>query len=249
MTTLNFTPSATAAPRSQQVWAHATTEASLILRNGEQALLALVIPMGILVAGRFFGARFGLDFISLVPSVLALAIWSSCFTSLAITTGFERRYNVLERLAATPLGKSGILLGKATAIALITAFQVVVLVIVALLLGWRPEFDVLAIVVAVLACILSAGAFAGMALSLAGTARPELTLAVANLVYLVGVVGGGLLLPVASHPVWAQPIVALLPTGALGEALRSGAPLSLIVLAVWCTGTLVLARKVFRWTS
>ncbi len=249
MTALDFTPSATAAPRAQQVWAHATTEASLILRNGEQALLALVIPIGILVAGRFFGSHLGLDFISLAPSVLALAIWSSCFTSLAIATGFERRYNVLERLAATPLGKSGILLGKATAIAIVTAIQLVVLAIVALVLGWRPGFDPPGFLVAVIACILAAGAFAGMALSLAGTARPELTLAVANLIYLVGVVGGGLLLPVASHPRWAQPIVALLPTGALGEALRSGTPLSLIVLAVWCMGALVIARKVFRWTS
>ncbi len=249
MTALDFTPSTAPATRAQQVWAHATTEASLILRNGEQALLALVIPIGILVAGRFFGTRLGLDFIDLAPSVLALAIWSSCFTSLAISTGFERRYNVLERLAATPLGKSGILLGKATAISLVTGLQLVVLTIVALALGWRPGFDPLAFLVAVTACILAAGAFAGMALSLAGTARPEVTLALANLIYLVGVVGGGLLLPVASHPGWAQPIVGLLPTGALGEALRSGAPLSLIVLAVWGTGTLLLARKVFRWTS
>ncbi len=249
MTALNFTPSPTAAPRPQQVWAHATTEASLILRNGEQALLALVIPIGILLAGRFLGPRVSLDFVDLVPSVMALAIWSSCFTSLAIATGFERRYNVLERLAATPLGKSGILLGKATAIAMVTGLQLVVLVVVAFVLGWRPGLDPLTLIVAVVACLLAAGAFAGLALSLAGTARPELTLAVANLVYLVGVVGGGLLLPVANHPGWAQPVVALLPTAALGESLRSGAPLNLIVLAVWCAGTLALARKVFRWTS
>ena len=249
MTALDFTPSSSPAPRAQQIWAHATTEASLFLRNGEQALLGLVIPIGILVAGRFLGSRVGLDFVDLAPSILALVIWSSCFTSLAIGTGFERRYNVLERLAATPLGKSGILLGKSVAIAIVTAFQLVVLVIVSLVLGWRPGFDPLVLLVAVIACVLAAGAFAGMALSLAGTARPELTLAVANLVYLLGVVGGGLLLPVASHPGWAQPIVALLPTAALGEALRTGTPLNLILLAVWCTGTLGLARKVFRWTS
>lgn len=249
MTALDFTPAAGAAPRSRQVWAHATTEASLILRNGEQALLALVIPIGILVAGRFLGQRMGLDFPTLVPSVLTLAIWSSCFTSLAIATGFERRYNVLERLAATPLGKPGVLLGKAVAIAMVTAVQLVVLVAVALALGWRPGFEPVALAVSMTASLLAAGAFAGLALSLAGTARPEITLAVANLVYLVGLVGGGILLPVAAHPAWAQPIVALLPTAALGEALRSGTTLSLLVLAVWCTGTLVLARKVFRWMS
>ncbi|RMB59725.1 ABC transporter permease [Tessaracoccus antarcticus] len=249
MTALDFTPAAGAAPRSRQVWAHATTEASLILRNGEQALLALVIPIGILVAGRFLGSRFGLDFPTLAPSVLALAIWSSCFTSLAISTGFERRYNVLERLAATPLGKSGILLGKATAIALVTGVQLVVLLGVALVLGWRPGLDPVALVIAVVACLLAAGAFAGLALCLAGTARPEITLAVANLVYLIGLVGGGILLPVASHPAWARPIISLLPTAALGEALRNGTAMTLVVLAVWCAGTLVVARKVFRWTS
>lgn len=249
MTTLDFTPAAASAPRSRQVWAHAVTEASLILRNGEQALLALVIPIGILVAGRFFGSRMGLDFATLAPSVLALAIWSSCFTSLAISTGFERRYNVLERLAATPLGKSGILLGKATAIMLVTGVQLLVLVAATLVLGWRPGFNPVALGVAVVACILAAGAFAGLALSLAGTARPEVTLAVANLIYLIGMVGGGILLPVANYPAWAQPIVALLPTAALGEALRYGTVTALMVLVVWCAGTLVVARKVFRWTS
>ena len=249
MTALDFTPAAGAAPRSRQVWAHASTEATLILRNGEQALLALVIPIGILVAGRFLGSRLGLSFSTLAPSVLALAIWSSSFTSLAIATGFERRYNVLERLAATPLGKEGILLGKSAAIALVTGVQLAVLAAVALTLGWRPDPDPQSLAVAVLACVLAAGAFAGLALSLAGTARPEITLAVANLVYLLGLVGGGILLPVASHPAWAQPLVALLPTAALGEALRSGTPMTLVVLAVWCAGTLVVARKVFRWTS
>lgn len=249
MSDLDFAPRASAAPRSAQVWAHATTEASLILRNGEQALLALVIPIGILIAGRFTGSRVGVDFPTLVPSVLALAIWSSCFTSLAIATGFERRYNVLERLSATPLGKQGILLGKAAAIALVTAVQLVVLTAVSLLLGWRPELSPLGLGVAIPACLLAAGAFAGLALCLAGTARPEVTLAAANLVYLIGLLGGGILLPVASYPGWAQPVVALTPTGALGEALRTGTPMTLLVLLLWCAGTLVVARKVFRWTS
>ena len=122
-------------------------------------------------------------------------------------------------------------------------------VTVALALGWRPGFNPGGLAIAVIACLLAAGAFAGLALSLAGTARPEITLAVANLIYLLGLVGGGLLLPVASHPSWAQPIVSLLPTAALGEALRHGSATALVVLALWCGGTLVVARKVFRWTS
>ena len=108
-------------------------------RNGEQLLLALVIPLAILVAGRFAAALIG-SLEVLGPSVLALALWSSAFTSVAISTAFERRYGVLERLATTPLGKPGLLAGKALAVTLIMFGQLVILTGAALALGWRPEF-------------------------------------------------------------------------------------------------------------
>lgn len=245
---LDFSPTGTAASRSRQVRAHALTEAALVLRNGEQALLALIIPIGILVAGQWFSSTLGQPFSVTAPSVLALATWSTCFTSMAIATGFERRYSVLERLSATPLGKSGILLGKAAGFALINTAQLGVLAGVALALGWRPTFAPLHLLVAVTAIALAMGAFAGFALALSGSARPEVTLAVANLVYLVGMFTG-LLIPLDRYPGWAQPIISGLPTGALGEALRAGTWLSLPVLAVWAVASLLLARRVFRWTS
>ena len=92
------------------------------------------------------------------------------------------------------------------------------------------------------------GAFAALALSLAGSARPEVTLAVANLVYLVGM-AAGLLLPAARYPGWIGSVVSALPTGALGEAMRSGTALSVLVLMGWFAAGLLLARKVFSWTS
>ena len=100
MTTLDLHPAPQAAPAAARVRNHALTEVRLVMRNGEQLLLALVIPIGIIVAGRFLGSRVGLTMDVLAPSVLALAIWSTCFTSQAIMTGFERRYGVLERLSA-----------------------------------------------------------------------------------------------------------------------------------------------------
>ncbi len=39
----------------------------------------------------------------LVPGILALCVMSTAFTSLAIATGYERRYGALKRLAASPL--------------------------------------------------------------------------------------------------------------------------------------------------
>lgn len=250
---LDFAPRPGAAPAATRVRVHAVMEARLILRNGEQALLAFVIPVAILVGARFFGDRLGLGLQQSAPSVLALVLWSSCLTTLAIATGFERRYNVLERIAATPLGKPGILAGKGLGIALIAAGQVVLLSLIALALGWRPVLDAGAFAVAALVTLLSMGAFAGLALSIAGSLRPEATLAVANLLYLVGM-PLGVLLPVSRFPAWAQPLIDALPTAALGETLRAAAAGSVVwwpvlVAALWCAGSLTLARKVFTWTS
>src|SRR5204862_6154555 len=99
------------------VRAHGAMETRLLLRNGEQLLLAVVIPLLVLIGGAEargvldLGAGRRIDL--LTPGVLALAVMSSAFTSLAIATAFERRYGVLKRLGATPLPRSGLLAGKA----------------------------------------------------------------------------------------------------------------------------------------
>jgi ABC-2 type transport system permease protein len=228
-------------------------ETTLIVRNGEQLLLALVIPLALIVGQAVAGARFGIDREPFVASVIALGLWSSGFTSPAITTAFERRYGVLERLVATPLRRVDLLLGKATMIAVLALGQAAVLVVAGALLGWspRPLPAQTAVVIAVVP--FSLAAFAGLALSLAGRASAELTLGLANLVYLVGA-AGGLLVPLASFPAWAQPLLRVLPTTALGETLRGWAvgafdPLPVVVTFLWAVAALVLARRVFRWTS
>ena len=253
MSALDLSPAPGAAPPGKRVLAHGRTEAMLLVRNGEQLLLALVIPVGILVVGRLAGSWFpGLE--ELAPSVLALAVWSSAFTSLAIATGFERRYGVLERLACTPLGRGGLLAGKGLATTAITVGQLIVLSVVALALGWRPAWTAPSLFVAALAIILAGAAFAGLALALAGRLRAEVTLACANLVYVIMLVGGGLVIPVDRYPEGLQPVIMLLPTAALGESLRAAASggllgWPLLVLFIWCVGAAVLARRVFRWTS
>jgi ABC-2 type transport system permease protein len=250
---IDFSPAPGAAPASTRIVRHAITEATLLVRNGEQLLLALVIPLGILLGGRFFGGRFG-DLDSLAPSVLGLALWSSAFTSVAITTGFERRYGVLERLAATPLGKAGLLAGKALAVTLIVLAQLVILVVAALLMGWRPAFTTGSLLDALLVAILAAATFVCLGLLLAGRLRAEIILAVANLIYLVLLAAGGLLLPVDRYIPPVRPLVSALPTGALGQGLRaaaSGVVLGwpLAVLVIWLVLAGLAARRFFRWTS
>lgn len=253
MNALDLSPRPGAAPARRRVLAHARTETALLLRNGEQLLLALVIPVGLLVLGRVLGGRFG-ELDRLAPSVLALAVWSSAFTSLAIATGFERRYGVLERLAATPLGRSGLLAGKAASVAALVLGQLVVLGAVAALLGWRPAWAPASLAVAVVLVVLAATGFSCLALLLAGRLRAEVTLALANLIYVLLLAGGALVLPLASYPAALQPVLMLLPTAALGEGLRAAAGGAVLlwpvpVLAVWLVLAAIAAWKGFRWTS
>ena len=88
--------------------AQVRAEVTQVLRNGEQLLLTLGIPVLLLV---FFslvdvlptGTAEPIDF--LAPGVMALAVMSTAMVSLGIATGFERTYKVLKRLGATPLGR------------------------------------------------------------------------------------------------------------------------------------------------
>ena len=253
MTVLDFRPGGGATPLAHRVRSHAGIEARLLLRNGEQLVLTLVIPVGLLLAGRLLGGPFD-DLRTLAPSVLALAVWSTAFTSLAIATGFERRYGVLERLAATPLGKPGLLAGKAAAVTAILLGQLLVLGTVAVAAGWRPRVTIASALLGALDCILAAATFAALALLLAGRLRAEVTLGLANVVYVLLLAGGALVLPVSRYPAVLQGPLSLLPTAALGEGLRAAAtgvalwwPLG--VLAVWLAAASLAAWKGFRWTS
>ncbi|MBT2227353.1 ABC transporter permease [Nonomuraea sp. NEAU-A123] len=254
MTTLDFTPAPVAAPFARMVLAQAAAETRQTLRNGEQLLLTLIIPVLLLVGFSLaplidIGGGRRIDF--LAPGVLALAIMSTAFTGQAIATGFERRYGVLKRLGATPLSRAGLLLAKTVAVLAVEGVQVVVIVAVALALGWRPQGSPVA---AVLLVLLGTAAFSGLGLLMAGLLRAEATLAAANLVYLVLLGAGGVIFPLDKFPAGVRPALELLPISALTRGLRSvlaeGAALplgALAVLAAWAVLSLGLASRTFRW--
>lgn len=249
-----FTPLPGAAPRHRQVLAQARMEARLMLRNGEQLLLAVVIPAIVLVGGVAGADRIGLDFTrsavdTLTPGVLALAIMSTAFTSLAIATGFERRYGVIKRLGTSPLTRSGLLMGKIGALLLVEVVQIALISGVAFALGWDPRTDVLGVALAVLG---GTAAFAALGLALAGSLRAEATLAAANLVYLLLLAGGAVVLPMSAYGDFGE-VVRWLPSGALGNAMREAlndaaiAWRELAVLGGWAAIGAVLTARTFTW--
>lgn len=254
---LDLSPRPGAASTGAMVAAQARMELRLLARNGEQLLVTLVIPLLLLVAGTRsgrvvdLGAGRPIDIIT--PGVLGLAVLSTSFTSVAIATGFERRYGVLKRLGASPLPRWGLLAGKTAAVVVVELVQLLALACVALLLGWDPAGGVAPWAWLVVLAVLGTAAFGSLGLLIAGTLRAEATLAVANLVYVVLLVGGGLLVPLSRYPDGAQHVLNLLPSGALGEGMRSAfesgsvGPLPLVVLAAWAAVGTALTARTFRW--
>ena len=132
-----------AAPRTAMLRAQTRTELVLLLRNGEQVLLSLVIPVGLLVVLTVLDVVTVEDGVRRVdyftPGVLALAVMSTAFTGQAIATGFERQYGVLKRLGATPLRRGGLIAAKTSTVLVVELGQTAVIIVVGLLLGWSPD--------------------------------------------------------------------------------------------------------------
>ncbi|BBA96628.1 putative ABC transporter permease [Actinacidiphila reveromycinica] len=249
-----FAPAPGAAPLSRMIRAQALLETRMLLRNGEQLLLTVVIPTLLLVLFSAVdvvdtGPGKSVDF--LAPGVLALAVLSTAFTGQAIATGFERRYGVLKRLGASPLPRWALMAAKTCSVLVTEALQTVLLVVIAFALGWSPHGDPAAVL---LLLLLGTAAFSGLGLLMAGTLKAEATLAAANLVFLLLLVGGGVIVPMDKFGGPVRHVLELLPISALSDGLRdvlqhgAGVPWSdLGILAVWSVVGLAAAGRWFRW--
>jgi ABC-2 type transport system permease protein len=249
-------PAPGTAPLPRMVRAQAGLELRTMLRNSEQLLLTLIIPVLLLVAfGRANlvsvpGSRIGF----IVPGILALAVMSTAFTSQGIATGFERRYGVLKRIGATPLSRRGLIAAKTVTVLVVEVAQAALVFAVGAAIGWRPVASPAAVVWVPLLLLAGTAAFSGLGLLLAGTLRAEATLAAANLLYLIMLGLGAVLFPLSKFPAGARPVLRLLPADALADGLRSvlahagGVPATdLLVLCVWAAAAIALAVRTFRW--
>ena len=258
------------APALRSVAALTALELRLTARRGENVLVTLIVPVAVLLF--FGGSSVGAGLAgtpleatrrALVPGTIALAIIAAGFVNLGIATAYERAYGVLKRLGGTPLPRSGLLAAKATALLVLEAVQVGLIVAVAwLAFGWAPG-RAWSPILAVAALVLGTLTFAGLGLVLAGTLRAEATLALANALFLAFLMLGGLIVPVDQLPVLLRPVAAALPATALADVLRialdsgivvTGDPAAigsgsgpLILLGAWAALATLGAVRLFRW--
>ena len=242
-----------AAPTRRRVLSRAGFETRTLLANGEQLLVSVLLPSLVLVGLALGsvpdlgpGPRADLA----TAGALALAVVSTAFTGQAISTGFDRRAGVLRLLGTTPLGRGGLLAAKGVAVLSVLAVQVVMLGALGMALGARPDAG--GILPTLVSLLLGSVAFVALALLLAGTLRAEAVLAVANLAWVL-LLGLGVVAPTDQLPGALATVAALLPSGALGDAVRlsfvnGGWPWSQwAVLVVWAVVGGLLTRRFFRW--
>ena len=242
------------------VLAQIRMELTTLVRNYEQLLLIMVIPIGVLV---FFGnvavLPDSITLTRLVASVLTLSLISTAMVSTGIATGFERSYHVLKRLGVTPLGRGRLIWAKAGSVSVVELVQVTVLVAIAVGLGW--SIVDLSWWRLALALLLGTAAFAGIGLCLAGRLRAEANLAAQNGLYLVLLALGGVIIPVDDLPDGLGAVARYLPSGALAEVVHASlggassgvwlfidAPLGAwLVLAIWALVAPLAAARLFRF--
>lgn len=230
-------------------------ELTLSARQGEQLLVSLGIPLLVLV---FFstvdvlptGVEDPVDY--LAPAVLALAVMSTSMVSLGIGTGFERSYGVLKRLGASPLGRGRWVAAKVATVLVTEVVQWTVLVGAAVALGWDLPGKGWA--AAILGGLLGTAAFAGIGLAMAGNLPGVVTLALANALYLVLLLTGGMVVPLEELPSWLADVAKLGPAAPLTEVItgsltagRSIDAWAWPVLALWAVVAPAVAVFSFRW--
>jgi ABC-2 type transport system permease protein len=231
-------------------------ELKLLLRNGEQLLLTMFIPITLLIGLTLFPlGPFGEDHVSragtFVPLIMALAVIATAFTGQAIAVAFDRRYGALKRLGATALPVWGVIGGKSLAVVTVVFLQAILLGVIGFALGWRPSGAGLALG-AVLIALGTAG-FSALGLLLGGTLRAEIVLAVANLMWFVFGGFAALTLETDVVPTAVRWAARLTPSGALAEALSQAMTVSvdwfgIVVLTAWGTLAGVCALRWFRFT-
>lgn len=247
-----FEPAPKQASFVRMLLAQTKIESLLFLRHGEQQLLSLIIPVGLLL---------GLALVPIVPledpvarafpMVLAVAIMGAGFTGQAIAVAFDRRYGALKRIGAAGVPTSALIAGKIAAVLIVVAIQVLILTVVALLLGWSPPG--LGLVIAVIFLILGVGCFTSLGLLLGGTLSSEMVLALANTIWFVLLGAVGYSTVASGLGPQAQTLLQLIPSVALAAGLEESFAggvdwFAIVVLAAWAVGGALAARKLFTFT-
>lgn len=154
-----------------------------------------------------------------VPGTMVMFTLLVLFTSGAVTLTIERNQGLLRRLAAAPISRGAVMLGKWMARLALGAVQIAFAMAVApplFSLDWGPHLGAIAAVMAAYAALATS-----LGMLLANETRTEgQTIAIGVLASNLLAALGGCWWPIEVAPSWAQKLALLLPTGWAMDALH-----------------------------
>ncbi|WP_433441497.1 ABC transporter permease [Nonomuraea sp. CA-141351] len=183
---------------------------------------------------------------SVFQSAISILLAITAFMNITVALATRRDQLVLKRLRAGRLTDGQILLGQIASTATQTMAMIVLCTVAVRLVADVPlPGDPLGF-----AAITVAGSAVLSLLGAAYTAaipRAELAAAFTTPVFLVAGVAAGAMGPIPL-PSWLRPVLDLLPTTAVVNALKTGdLAVPALVLAAWTVVGLVAIRLWFRW--
>jgi ABC-2 type transport system permease protein len=187
----------------------------------------------------------------LTPGVMAqAAMFVAIFFGLAVI--WERDVGQLQRLLATPLPRTALVLGKAAGAATRAVIQAILLLIVVAIAGIDLDWSVWRIPAALVLLAVGTGAFACLSMSIASMVKQrERFIGIGQLILMPLFFASSALYPLSVMPGWLHVVARVNPLtyeveGLRGLLLGGGHPaLDLLVCAGWLVALAALATRAY----
>lgn len=213
----------------QDCWWVCWRELLHFLRSKVSILASIVQPLvWLLLMGNIFRqtsnlpgfpARSYMDFMT--PGVLAMvALFGGSFGGMTII--WDRRVGFLNKLLALPISRASIVMGKMLSVAIRTALQLLIVLLIAYLLGVRPVTGVWGIPFLLGIAVLLTFAFSGISITVGALVKqPETFWAVVNFLTVPLLFMSSALFPLEFVPPWLRTLALLNPVTYAINALRT----------------------------
>jgi ABC-2 type transport system permease protein len=244
---------------ARDTWLTFQYEAGLLVRSPVGIAISLMQPITYLLLFTPFlksvmgASSYGDAYRIYVPLLFAaMGIFSGMFAGFALVAAI--RQGVIGRVRVTPLSRVGLLLGRELVFVVLTGFQAVVVVVVALIFGLRVPPINLLLALVLLAMMVLIGVSISFALAIFvpnQTALINLTNGVTEPLALLA----GVLIPLSVAPLWVRDVALWNPFAWGANGMQKifqgqiGAPVvweAGIILAGLATVAVVVSSRLFN---
>lgn len=188
----------------------------------------------------------------LVPGILVqVVIFGSVQTGVGLAEDLSK--GMIDRFRSLPMARSAVLLGRTLADLARNIFVMVLMIIVALIIGFRPEGNIIHIVFSILLIALFGFAFSWISATIGLSVRNSEAAQVAGFIWVFPLVfASSIFVPIDTMPSWLQAFAEISPITVTVNAVRAlmlGNPIgdNLWQASIWIIGILIDFSMLAVW--